>query len=149
MSAPRKTTPQTETPKHRLKIFGVGGAGCNALTHIAAAKLTGVELIAVNTDLQTLAGVTVAEKIQIGSAVTHGLGAGGDCEVGARAAVQDAGRIEATVQGTDLVFITAGLGGGTGGGATPVLARLAKAQGALVLAIVSLPFAFEGERRRQ
>ncbi|HUK81147.1 MAG TPA: cell division protein FtsZ [Verrucomicrobiae bacterium] len=135
--------------KFRAKIFGVGGAGCNALPHIARASLTGVELIAVNTDSQALAGMTVAEKLQIGSVVTHGLGAGGDCEVGARAALQDAERLEAAMHGADIVFISAGLGGGTGGGASPVLARLAKSQGALVLAIVTTPFSFEGERRRQ
>jgi cell division protein FtsZ len=157
MSTPRKqVTPVSQVAggsdapqKFRAKIFGVGGAGCNALSHIAAAKLSGVDLIAVNTDLQTLAAVTVAEKFQIGSAVTRGLGAGGDSEVGARAALQDAERIEAAVHGADIVFITAGLGGGTGGGASPVLARLAKSKGALVLAIVATPFSFEGERRRQ
>src|ERR1043166_3442067 len=97
MSTPRKTTLPTEAPKFRLKLFGIGGAGCNALAHIATAKLNGVELIGVNTDLQKLAGVTIAEKFQIGSNVTHGLGAGGEAEVGARAALQDAERIEAIV----------------------------------------------------
>ena len=154
MQTPRKQTPTSAAaleapPKFRLKIFGVGGAGGNALMRIAAAKLTGVGLIAVNTDLQTLAGMTIAERIQIGSAVTHGLGAGGDSEVGTRAAQQDSERIQAAMQGADIVFITAGLGGGTGGGASPVVARLAKSQGALVLAVVATPFAFEGERRRQ
>src|SRR5213594_3919065 len=114
MQTPRKQTPTSAAaleapPKFRLKIFGVGGAGGNALMRIAAAKLTGVGLIAVNTDLQTLAGMTIAERIQIGSAVTHGLGAGGDSEVGARAAQQDSERILAAMQGADIVFITAGL----------------------------------------
>ena len=157
MATPRKSgTPATEPTtgsdvpqKFRVKIFGVGGAGCNAIPHIARAALTGIELIAVNTDWQALAGMTVAEKFQIGSAVTHGLGAGGDCEVGSRAALQDAERLEAAMHGADLVFIAAGLGGGTGGGASPVLARQAKSTGALVLGIVSTPFSFEGERRRQ
>ncbi len=157
MTTPRKqVTPVSHTAaasdapqKFRAKVFGVGGAGCNALAHIASARLAGVELIAINTDLQSLASLTVADTFQIGSAVTHGLGAGGDCEVGARAALQDAERIEAAVHGADIVFIAAGLGGGTGGGASPVLARLAKSKGALVLAIVATPFSFEGERRRQ
>lgn len=139
----------------RLKLVGVGGAGCNAVSHIATAAtesgqpLAGVELVAVNTDLQALEAVTGAEKVQIGSTVTHGLGTGGDCELGARAAQQDAERLEAIFQHTDVVFLAAGLGGGAATGAGPVLARLAKEQGALVLAFVSMPFGFEGDRRRQ
>jgi cell division protein FtsZ len=151
-------------PAHRirLKLFGVGGAGGNAVAQIAASSteakqaLAGVELVAVNTDLQALEAVANAEKIhhalrviQIGSAVTHGLGTGGDCELGARAAQQDTERLKAQFQNSDVVFIAAGLGGGTGTGASPVLARLAKEQGALVLAFVSMPFGFEGDRRRQ
>src|SRR5437867_3261725 len=101
MPTPRKTSPQPEAPKFRLKIFVVGVAGCNALTHVAAANLTGVGLVAVNTDLQTLNGVMVGERIQIGSPVTHGLGAGGDSEVGGRAAVQDSERLEAAMHGVD------------------------------------------------
>jgi cell division protein FtsZ len=108
-----------------------------------------VELIAVNTDAQALQAVTAAETIQIGANVTHGLGTGGDAGLGARAAQQDNERLTAAMQHTDVVFITAGLGGGTGGGASPVLARLGKEQGALVLAFVTLPFGFEGERRQQ
>jgi cell division protein FtsZ len=111
--------------------------------------LDGVDLIAINSDVQALAEINGAEKVQIGAAVTHGLGAGGEPEIGARTAQNDAERMEALAQGTDVVFITVGLGGGTGTGASPILARIAKEQGALVLAFVALPFSFEGERRKQ
>ena len=158
MATPRKptapkpaTSPNDGAHNIRVKILGIGGAGGNAIAQIAGnpGALTGVELIAINTDLQALAGITGADKVQIGSSVTHGLGAGGDVEIGARAAQQDAERLEAVFQNTDIVFIATGLGGGTGTGAAPVIARIAKEQGALVLAFVALPFGFEGERRRQ
>jgi cell division protein FtsZ len=141
--------------KVRLKIFGVGGAGGHAVARIAETRsqdshiLESVDLIAINTDLQALNEINGAERVAIGAAVTHGLGAGGETEIGARAAQHDAERIEALTQGADVVFITAGLGGGTGTGACPVIARAAKEQGALVLAFVALPFSFEGERRKQ
>ena len=118
--------------------------------------LTGVDLIAIHTDLQALNTVDATEKIhhdlsviQIGAAVVHGMGTGGDVELGARAAQHDNERLAAAARHVDVAFIIAGLGGGTGGGAAPVLARLAKHEGALVLAFVTLPFGFEGERRRQ
>ena len=159
MIQPRKSNAQESTDtsaRARLKVFGVGGAGCNAVGQIAGAiagnaqhPLAGIELVAINTDLQALSGITGAEKLQIGSAITHGLGAGGDVELGLRAAQQDAERHDAIAQNTGIVFIVAGLGGGTGTGAAPVVARLAKEQGALVLAFVMLPFAFEGASRRQ
>ena len=157
MTPIRKTTESNETPaRTRLKVFGVGGAGCNAVGQIASAiagdaqhPLAGIELVAVNTDLQALSGITGAEKMQIGSAITHGLGTGGDVELGLRAAQQDAERLEAAAQNTGIVFIVAGLGGGTGTGAAPVVAKAAKEQGALVLAFVMQPFAFEGVGRRQ
>jgi cell division protein FtsZ len=145
----------TATQKIRLKIFGVGGAGGHAVARIAEARsqgshtLEGVDLIAINTDLQALNEINGAEKVAIGAAVTHGLGAGGEPEIGARAAQHDGERIEALTQGAGVVFIAAGLGGGTGTGASPVIARVAKEQGALVLAFVALPFSFEGERRKQ
>ncbi len=141
--------------KIRLKIFGVGGAGGHTVSQIAEARsqgnhtLEGVDLAAINTDLQALNEITGAEKVQIGAAVTHGLGAGGETEIGARSAQNDVERIEALAQGADVVFLTAGLGGGTGSGASPTIARIAKEQGALVLAFVALPFSFEGERRKQ
>ena len=157
MTPLRKATESNDMPaRARLKVIGVGGAGCNAVGQIAGAiagnaqhPLAGIELVAVNTDTQALAGITGAEKLQIGSVITHGLGTGGDVELGLRAAQQDAERLEAIAQNTGIVFIVAGLGGGTGTGAAPVVARLAKEQGALVLAFVMLPFAFEGASRRQ
>ncbi len=139
----------------RLKIFGVGGAGGHTISQIAEARsegnptLEGVDLVAINTDVQALDEISGAEKLQIGAAVTHGLGAGGEPEIGARAAQNDAERIEALAQGANVVFLTAGLGGGTSTGASPIIARIAKEQGALVLAFVALPFSFEGERRKQ
>ena len=142
--------------KVRLKILGVGGAGSHTVSQIAANRgssdshlLEGVELVAINTDKQALEEIGAADKLQIGAAVTHGLGAGGEPEIGARSAQNDAEKITALCQNTDVVFLTAGLGGGTGTGASPVVARLAKEQGALVLAFVALPFTFEGDRRRQ
>ncbi len=144
----RKPIPSALPTDIRLKILGIGGAGGNAVAQIAG-TLAGVESIAINPDLQALASVSGTEKLPIGSAVTHGLGAGGEPETGARAALQDAERIEAVLQNTDIVFLVAGLGGGTGTGASPVIARIAKEQGAMVLAFVAMPFGFEGERRRQ
>jgi cell division protein FtsZ len=141
--------------KIRLKILGVGGAGSHTVSQIAASRsqgnhlIEGVDLVAINTDKQALEEINTAEKLQIGAAVTHGLGAGGEPEIGARAAQNDAEKIAALCQNADVVFITAGLGGGTGTGASPVVARIAKEQGALVLAFVALPFTFEGDRRRQ
>ena len=135
--------------KFRLKIFGIGGAGANIVSHIAAARengphaLAGVELVAVHTDYAALESVAAADRIPIGSTVTHGLSTGGDPEQGQRAAQQDNERLEAALQNTEIVFLCAGLGGGTGGGASPVVARLARDQGALVLALVVTPFHFE------
>ena len=159
MTIPRKpanakSEPEVTAPRlFRLKLVGVGGAGGNCAHQIATTcdagrhPLAGVELIAVNTDLQALDAITGAEKLQIGAAITHGLGAGGDPEVGARAAQHDTNRLTAALGNADVVFIAAGLGGGTGTGASPVIARLAKEQGALVLAFVAMPFAFEGKLR--
>lgn len=151
MSVSRKSESTAANPRHiRLKLVGVGGAGGNAVQALAAgrsADQSGVELLAINTDVQALEAVAGAEKLQIGSNITHGLGAGGDPELGARAAQQDTELIRAAVQNMDIVFLAAGLGGGTGTGASPLVARLAKEQGALVLAFVALPFSFEGKRR--
>lgn len=151
MRKPSFTNSVTPSTDIHLKVLGIGGAGGNAVAQIAGdpGALAGVELIAVNTDLQALTGIAGTEKVQIGSSVTHGLGTGGDIETGSRAAQQDAERLEAVVQNTPIVFLVTGLGGGTGTGAAPVIARIAKEQGALVLAFAALPFAFEGERRRQ
>ena len=145
----------THKHKLRLKIVGIGGAGGHTVNQIAAARaqgnhlLEGVDLVVINTNRQALDEINATEKVQIGTAVTHGLGAGGEPEIGARAAQNNAERIEALFQNTDMIFIVAGLGGGTGTGASPVVARLAKEQGALVLAFVALPFSFEGDRRKQ
>jgi cell division protein FtsZ len=139
----------------RLKILGIGGAGGHTVTQIAASRsqsgalLNDVGLVAINTDVQSLDEIAGAEKLQVGAAVTHGLGAGGEPEIGMRAAQSDAEKIAGLCRNTDVVFLATGLGGGTGTGAGPVVARLAKEQGALVLAFVTLPFSFEGERRRQ
>jgi cell division protein FtsZ len=147
--------PVSQARKVRIKLFGVGGAGCNAVTHIAQTRetreqwLTMLDLVAVNTDLQALDAALATEKIQIGTEVTHGLGAGGDSDLGSRAAQHDADVLSAACRDLDVVFILAGLGGGTGTGASAVLARIAKQQGALVLALVTVPFGFEGDRRRQ
>jgi cell division protein FtsZ len=161
VETPTMTTPEPmERPaptarRIRIKLFGVGGAGCNTVGHIARIReqrdrwLTMLDLVAVNTDLQALDSILATEKIQIGADVTHGLGAGGDPELGSRAAQHDADTLTHACQDLDVVFIMAGLGGGTGTGASSVLARLAKQQDALVLAFVTLPFGFEGERRRQ
>src|SRR5579862_5369634 len=139
-----ETMEKRPAPPHkiRLKILGVGGAGGHTVAQIAESRkngghpLEGVELVAVNTDLQALEEIDGVEKVQIGAAVTHGLGAGGEPEVGARAAQNDTEKMEALVQGADVVFVMAGLGGGTGTGASPTIARVAKEQGALVLAFV-------------
>ncbi|NQU12407.1 hypothetical protein HQ590_16550 [bacterium] len=155
--APAAPPAKREPParRWRLKLFGVGGAGGNTVNAIATARaadpdlLQGVDLVAVNTDRQALDEVAADDRIQLGAELSHGLGAGGDMELGRRAAQQETERLTAAVQGADIVFITAGLGGGTGGGAAAVVARLAKEQGALVLAFVALPFMFEGDRRRQ
>ena len=163
MSSKRKQEPTDNLEKKsasahriRLKIFGIGGAGNHTVVQITQSRsstanhsLEGVELVAVNTDRQALEEVNGAERLQIGGAVTHGLGAGGEPEIGARAAQNEAVKIASLCQNTDVVFIVAGLGGGTGTGASPIVARLAKEQGALVLAFVALPFSFEGDRRRQ
>jgi cell division protein FtsZ len=150
MNPPRKTETNGQAARHiRLKLVGVGGAGGNAVQTLAGnpTNLAGIELLAINTDAQALDAITGAEKLPIGSAITHGLGAGGDPELGARAAQQDTEPLRAALHGADIVFLAAGLGGGTGTGASPLVARLAKEQGALVLAFVALPFAFEGKRR--
>jgi cell division protein FtsZ len=132
-----------------IKVWGVGGAGCNAVSALDSSALEGVHILAVNTDSQALAGAAAAEKLVLGSTRTRGLGAGGDPELGRAAAEDDVEKMSSFCAGADIVFILAGLGGGTGTGAAPVLARLARENGALVLAIVTLPFEFEGQRRQQ
>ncbi len=131
-----------------IKVIGVGGGGNNAVNRMINAGLKGVEFVAVNTDNQALQGAQAAEKIQIGSKLTRGLGAGANPEVGQRAAEESRDDIAAALKGADMVFITAGMGGGTGTGAAPVVAEVAKELGALTVAVVTRPFTFEGRRRQ-
>ncbi len=131
----------------RIKVIGVGGGGSNAVGRMFEAGLDGVEFYVLNTDAQALAASRVPNKIQIGEKITGGLGAGSNPEIGRRAALEDTERILGILEGADLVFVTAGLGGGTGGGAAPVVASLAKSLDALTIAIVTKPFGFEGVRR--
>jgi len=131
----------------RIKVIGVGGGGSNAVARMYAEGLDGVEFYAMNTDAQALEASNVPNKIQIGAKITSGLGAGSDPAVGRQAALEDTERILAILEGADLVFVTAGLGGGTGAGAAPVVATLAKEMDALTIAIVTKPFSFEGGKR--
>ena len=131
-----------------LKVFGVGGAGCNAVEQIAQREFVGVEFVAVNTDVQALLDLSVGRVVPLGATLTRGLGAGGDPEVGRAAAEEDAEQLCQLCADAKVVVIVTGLGGGTGTGASPVLARAAKEAGALVLAIATLPFECEGARRR-
>jgi cell division protein FtsZ len=131
----------------RIKVIGVGGGGSNAVGRMFETGLEGVEFYVMNTDSQALENSNVPNKIQIGAKITHGLGAGSDPEIGRRAALEDTERILSILEGADLVFVTAGLGGGTGAGAAPVVASLAKSLDALTIAIVTKPFGFEGAKR--
>jgi cell division protein FtsZ len=130
-----------------IKVIGVGGGGNNALNRMIASGLKGVDFIAVNTDAQALATSRAPEKIQIGAEITRGLGAGADPEIGRRAAEESREEIAARVRGADMVFITAGMGGGTGTGASPVIAEVSRQCGALTVGVVTRPFSFEGPRR--
>ena len=133
--------------KARMKVIGVGGAGGNALNRMIEAQLQGVDFIAINTDTQALESSHAAHKIQIGKKLTKGLGAGADPEIGRLAVEEDRESLAAIIADTDMVFITAGMGGGTGTGAAPVVAEIAKEMGALTVAIVTKPFQFEGVKR--
>lgn len=132
-----------------IKIVGVGGGGGNAVQRMIEADVRGVEFIAVNTDAQALAQSSALQRLCIGPRTTRGLGAGGDPFQGERAAQASEGELRELLAGADMVFVTAGLGGGTGTGAAPVIAGLAREQGALTVAVVTLPFGFEGQRRRR
>ena len=131
----------------RMKVIGVGGGGCNAVARMVAEGLDGVEFYAMNTDLQALSACPVPNKLQLGAKMTGGLGAGSNPEIGRQAALENTDAIVELLQGADLVFVTAGLGGGTGTGAAPVIASLAKELDALTIAVVTKPFGFEGPRR--
>lgn len=130
-----------------IKVVGVGGGGVNALNRMIASGLRGVEFVAVNTDAQQLLMSDADVKLDIGRDITRGLGAGADPEVGRRAAEEHESEIESAIKGSDMVFVTAGEGGGTGTGAAPVVARIAKRLGALTVGVVTRPFNFEGKRR--
>ena len=131
----------------KIKVIGVGGGGCNAVNTMIRAGLTGVEFIAANTDKQVLESVLAPSKIAIGQELTRGLGAGANPDVGRKAALEDYAQISEMLTGADMVFITAGMGGGTGTGAAPVFAKIAKEVGALTVGVVTKPFLFEGKRR--
>ncbi|HEU4673569.1 MAG TPA: hypothetical protein VFS32_11780, partial [Candidatus Limnocylindrales bacterium] len=130
-----------------IRVVGVGGAGSNAVDRMVAERVPNVDLVACNTDAQALRRSIAPSRLRIGAAITRGLGSGGDPDVGRQAAEEDAAAITALVAGADLVFVAAGLGGGTGSGAAPVVAERARQSGALTVGIVTTPFEFEGTRR--
>jgi cell division protein FtsZ len=132
----------------KIKVIGVGGGGSNAVNRMVHSGLEGVEFIIANTDVQALRGNAAAMKIQIGSKLTKGLGAGADPNIGRQAALEDTDKLIEALDGADMVFVTTGLGGGTGTGAAPVIASLASELGALTIAVVTKPFRFEGNKRR-
>jgi cell division protein FtsZ len=139
---------QDEIPRGaRIKVIGVGGGGGNAVNRMIAAKVEGVEFIVANTDVQALQLSQAPVKLQLGVKLTSGLGAGANPDVGRRAALEDSDKIIEALEGADMVFVTAGMGGGTGTGAAPVIASLASEMGALTVAVITRPFSFEGKRR--
>jgi cell division protein FtsZ len=133
----------------RIKVIGVGGGGNNAVNRMIDSGMEHIEFIVANTDLQALRMSRAATKIQLGVKLTNGLGAGANPEIGRKAALEDSDKIIEVLEGADMVFVTAGLGGGTGTGAAPIIASLASEMGALTVAVVTKPFAFEGKRRMQ
>jgi cell division protein FtsZ len=133
----------------RIKAIGIGGGGCNAITRMVREGIKGVDFIAMNTDGQALSLAEAPTRIQLGEKLTRGLGAGGDHKVGAKAAQESSDIIEDVVKGSDMVFIAAGMGGGTGTGGIPIVAEIAKKSDALTIAVVTKPFAFEGTHRSQ
>ncbi|MBK1672556.1 cell division protein FtsZ [Ectothiorhodospira shaposhnikovii] len=132
-----------------IKVIGVGGGGGNAVQHMVNASIEGVDFVVANTDAQALKRVDAKTLLQLGSHITKGLGAGADPAVGREAALEDRERIQEVIDGADMVFITAGMGGGTGTGAAPVVAQIAKEMGILTVAVVTKPFPFEGKKRMQ
>jgi len=135
--------------KARIKVVGVGGGGGNAINRMIEAGLTGVDFISINTDAQVLDSSLSGIRVQIGARVTKGLGAGADPQLGRRAIEEDREEVAAAMVGADLVFVTAGMGGGTGTGAAPIVAEIAREQGALTVGIITKPFDFEGRKRRE
>lgn len=135
--------------KVRIKVVGVGGAGVNAIDRLVLDGFDEVSLLAVNTDAQALTSSVVTERLQIGENLTHGLGAGGDPQIGRSAAMEDIQQLRDLLEGYDLIFVAAGMGGGTGTGAGPVIAQVAREEGALALALVTMPFSHEGKHRME
>lgn len=133
----------------KIKVIGVGGSGGSAVNRMIKSKIKGVEFISANTDVQALAGSAAMQKIAIGKTITRGLGAGMDPEKGRQAAEESVNELREAIKGADMVFVTCGLGGGTGTGAAPVIAEIAKEQGALTVAVVTKPFFFEGKQRSE
>src|SRR5512136_3401432 len=131
----------------KIKVIGIGGAGGNAVNTMIACNLKGVDFIAANTDAQALGASIAPIKIQIGAEVTKGLGAGSDPDVGRRSAIETKEALKDNLAGADMVFITAGLGGGTGTGGAPIVAEISKEMGILTVAVVTKPFHFEGRKR--
>src|SRR5918996_2818161 len=133
----------------RIKVIGVGGGGSNAVNRMIEEGIKGVEFIAVNTDAQALMLAKADTRVRLGEKITRGLGAGGDPEVGLKAAEESSDELYNVLKGSDMVFVTAGMGGGTGTGAAPVVAQIAKESGALTIGVVTKPFSFEGLRRKK
>ncbi len=140
--------PEFETSA-RLKVVGIGGSGCNAVDHMIRSKVKGVDFIAVNTDAQDLHNALAPKKLHVGKNITRGLGAGMNPEIGRQAAEENRRELEEMLRGADLIFVTCGMGGGTGTGGISIIADIAKNLGALTVAVVTKPFAFEGETRRR
>ena len=138
---------ETPNPGAIIKVIGVGGGGTNAVSSMINENICGVEFIAANTDIQSLRTSLAPIKIQIGKELTKGLGAGSDPDIGRDAALEDRYEIQEALSGADMVFITAGMGGGTGTGSASVIAQIARELGALTVAVVTKPFSFEGKRR--
>ena len=132
-----------------IKVIGVGGGGGNAVAHMVETGIEGVDFICANTDSQALKGSQVRTSLQIGCNITKGLGAGADPDIGRQAAMEDRDRILEVIEGADMLFITAGMGGGTGTGAAPIVAQVAKELGILTVAVVTKPFLMEGGKRMQ
>src|SRR5512139_293496 len=133
----------------KIKVIGMGGGGCNAITRMVRDEIRGVEFVAMNTDAQALAITEAAIRIQLGERITRGLGAGGDRTMGRKAAEESRDEIKQVMAGSDMTFITAGMGGGTGTGSAPMVAEVSKQTGALTIAIVTKPFGFEGNYRQR
>ncbi|MGN6812603.1 MAG: cell division protein FtsZ, partial [Thermomicrobiales bacterium] len=135
-------------PGAQITVIGAGGGGSNAVNHMIEAGVQGVEFITVNTDAQALVHSHAPLTIRLGDKLTRGLGAGGNPNVGAKAAVESSEVLRSALRGSDMIFVTAGMGGGTGTGASPIIAQIAKEVGALTVGVVTKPFEFEGARRR-